>query len=73
MEWSCEEREAGGEGKAVPQRAVGVERAAQGSGHGWPGVLELREHGDTVLRHGAGFGCCCVEPGSDSISLVGPF
>ena len=32
--WSCEGRAAGGEGKAVPQRAVGMERAAHGSGHG---------------------------------------
>ena len=32
--WSCEGRAAGGLGKAMPQRAVGMERAAQGSGHG---------------------------------------
>ena len=40
----------GCEEKAVPQRAVGMEEAAQGSGHS-PELLELREHWDTTLRH----------------------
>ena len=34
MVQSCQARAAGGEGKAVSQRAVGMERAAQGSRHG---------------------------------------
>jgi len=34
----------------VPQRAVGMQQAAQGSGHS-PELLEIREHWDTALRH----------------------
>ena len=32
--WSCRGRDSWGEGKAVHQREVGMERAAQGRGHG---------------------------------------
>jgi len=41
---------AGGEGKGLHQRVVGMERAAQGSGHG-PEVSELMEHFDNILRN----------------------
>jgi len=35
MAWSCVKGgTAGGQGKGLHQRAVGMERAAQGSGHG---------------------------------------
>ena len=43
-------RAAGGEGKGLHQRAVGMELPAQGCGHGLE-VLELRECLDSALRH----------------------
>ena len=44
--WSCVRGgAAGGEGKDLHQRAVGMEQPAQGSGHGSE-LLELREHWD---------------------------
>lgn len=49
--WSCVRGgAAGGEGKGLHQRAVGMEQPAQGSGHG-PKLPELRERLDTALRH----------------------
>ena len=39
-----------GERKGLHQRAVGMEQAAQGSGHS-PELLELKECLDTALRH----------------------
>ena len=44
------EGQAGCEKKALLHRAVGMEQAAQGSGHG-PELLELREHWDIALSH----------------------
>ena len=52
----CQGRAGGAEGKAVPQRAVGMAQAAQGSGHGpdagAQGALGHRSHtlGLGVLR-----------------------
>ena len=49
MAWSCVRGgAAGGEGKGLHQRVVGMERAAQGSGHS-PELLELKEHWDNAL------------------------
>ena len=49
--WSCVRGgAAGGEGKGLHQRVVGMERAAQGSGHS-PELLELKECLDSALRH----------------------
>ena len=49
MAWSCV-----GEGqlgvRERPQRAVGMEQAAQGSGHS-PELPEFRKCSDTALRH----------------------
>jgi len=36
--------------KVLHQRAVGMEQAPQGSGHG-PKLLESKEHLDRALRH----------------------
>ena len=49
--WSCVRGgAAGGEGKGLHQRAVGMEQPAQGSEHG-PELLELREHlGNTLSQ-----------------------
>ena len=47
------------ERKAVPQRAVGMERAAQGSGHG-PDCWSI---GTPLSDIGVGFGWCWVELG----------
>ena len=52
----------GGEGKVLPQGAVGMERPAQGSRHG-PQLLEFRKHLNNTLRHGGDFQWSCVEPG----------
>ena len=41
---------AGGEGKGLHQRAVGMERAAQGSGHS-PRLPEFKECSHNALRH----------------------
>ena len=50
MAWSCVRGgAAGGEGKGLHQRAVGMEWAAQGSGHS-PELPEIKEHLDTTLR-----------------------
>ena len=49
--WSCVRGgAAGGEGQGVPQRAVGMEQPAQGSGHS-PELLEFKECLDNTLRH----------------------
>ena len=49
------------EGQVVHQRAVGTERAAQGSGHG----PECRSSGSVwTLPSDFGFGGCCMEPGA---------
>ena len=48
--WNCVRGgAAGGEGKGLHQRAVGMEQAAQGSGHG-PELLEFKERLDSALR-----------------------
>ena len=47
---SCIRGGSGCEEKAVPQRVVGMEQAAQGSGHG-PELTKLRKCWDTALRH----------------------
>ena len=66
--WSCVRGgAAGGEGQGLHQRVVGIERAAQGCGHGpecWS---------STLSDIGFDLGWCCVEPGVDSMILVGPF
>ena len=41
---------AGGEGQGLLQGAVGMERAAQGSGHG-PRLMEFKKCLDTALSH----------------------
>ena len=49
--WSCVRGgAAGGEGQGLHQRAVGMERAAQGSGHS-PELPEFKESLDNALRH----------------------
>jgi len=49
--WSCVRGgAAGGEGKGLRERAVGMEQPAQGSGHGLK-LLELRERLDSALRY----------------------
>ena len=55
--WICHGRAAGGEGKAVPQRAVGMERAAQGTGHG-PECRSSGSVGTPLSAIRVGFGCC---------------
>ena len=47
---SCIRGGSGCEEKAVPQRVVGMEQAAQGSGHG-PELTKLRKCWYTALRH----------------------
>ena len=48
--WSCVRGgAAGGEGKGLHRRVVGMEQPAQGSGHS-PELLELRECLDSALR-----------------------
>lgn len=69
--WSCARGGAGGaEGKALPQRAMGMERAAQGSGHG----LECQSSGSTgTLLSGVGLGFGVVlYRGCDSVILMDP-
>lgn len=52
MAWSCVRgRSGGGQGKILPQRALGTEQTAQGSGHS-PELPELKELSDI----GFGFG-----------------
>ena len=49
--WSCVRGgAAGGVGQGLHQRVVGMERAAQGSGHS-PELLELKECLDDALSH----------------------
>ena len=56
----CQGRAAGGEGKGLRQRAVGMEQPAQGSGHKLP---EFRECFYTTLRQqGMDLEWFCVEP-----------
>ena len=47
----CQGRAGGGEGKVLHQRAVGMQWAAQGSGHS-PELPEIRECLDGALRKG---------------------
>ena len=47
----CQGRAGGGEGKVLHQRAVGMQWAAQGSGHS-PELPEIRECLDGALRNG---------------------
>ena len=72
--WSCVRGgAAGGEGKGLHQRVVGMERAAQGSGHDLK-LPELQEYLDTTLRntvrilHGPAW-----SQGLNSMTLSGPF
>jgi len=49
--WSCVRGgAAGGEGKGLHQREVGMQQPAQGSAHG-PKLLEFRERLDSSLTH----------------------
>lgn len=60
--WSCTgEGQAGGQGKVLQQRAVGMEQAPQGSGH-CAELLELTKCLDSTLRHAQclNLGCLCV-------------
>lgn len=60
---SCVREGPGGrEENILPQRAVGVEQAAEGSGHDLE-LLELRKHWDTTFRGGIWvWVVLCVEP-----------
>jgi len=52
-----------GQGKILHQSVVGMEQAAQGSGHS-PELLELQEYLYRALRHRVWvLGWCCMEPG----------
>ena len=50
----CQGRAAGGEGKGLRQRAVGMEQPAQGSGHG-PKCWSSRSIGTLLSDTGFGF------------------
>ena len=55
------------------QRAVGMERAAQGTGHS-PEVMEIKEHLDSALRHWVWIlGGAVWSRVLDSMILVGTF
>ena len=59
--WSCDwGGAAGGWGQGPHQRAVGMERAAQGSGHG-PECFGA--FGQCSQTQGLDFGWCCIQPG----------
>jgi len=70
--WSCVRAgAAGGQGKGLHQRAVGMEWAAQGSGHS-PELLELKERLDSVLKHRVWLVLCRARSWTPMI-LVCPF
>jgi len=64
----CQGRGSGGSGQGLHQRVVGMERAAQGSGHG-PRCRSSRIAGTALTDKGFDFGWCSVEPG---LGLAGP-
>ena len=68
--WSCVRGgAAGGQGKGT----VGMERAAEGSGHG-PEIREFKERLDTTLRHRVWIlGGPVWSQELDSMTLTGPF
>ena len=53
---------AGGEGKGLRQRAVGMEQPAQGSGHGLSAGAQ-GVFGQRCQTLGLDLGWCCVDPG----------
>ena len=63
MAWSCVRGgAAGGWGQGLHRRAVGMERAAQGCGHG-PECRSSRSVWTALSDIGFDLGWCCVEPG----------
>ena len=74
MAWCCVRGGAvGGEGKGLHQRVVGMEQAAQGSGHR-PELLELNKHLDGTFRHTVWIlGGPLWSQELDLMILVGPF
>ena len=77
MAWSCVRGgAAGGQGKGLRQRAVGMERDVQGSGHGpeGPELLEFLECLDAALRHRCWiWGGPVRSQGLDLMILMDPF
>jgi len=68
--WSCVRGgAAGGEGQRLHQRAVGMERAAQGSGHS-PKCWSSGSVWTCSQTLGLSFGRGFVQPGLDSMVLV---
>jgi len=63
---------AGGEGKDLHQRVVGMEQPAQGSARG-PELLKLEDGLDSALRHWVWFWEVLCGAGNWSWSLFGPF
>ena len=62
--WSCARGgAAGGEGQGLHQRAVAMERAAQGCGHG-PECSSSRDTGTPLSDVGFDFEWPCVETGA---------
>ena len=70
MAWSCVRGgAAGAEGQGVPQRAVGMEQPAQGSGHSPNGRVQ-GTFGQRPQTWGLDFGWCCVKP---AVGLDDPY